>query len=313
MPSQGVCTTYGELRVHTQPAAQSPSFLTIKNGEKFTVLTHLITPRTDVPRPPLVPKAPKKQPRSGPKKKEPKIPPVPMPKPPPPPENWLELSKSDPGEEEPKPEEHEEKVTPLDNWSLVRTADGQSGWVLTRRLVMSIPDEVAQYAERKRIVSYFSLGVTEDEDQKKNIWLWTTINGVNMPYDFDSFRVFIWSLRRHRYETAYIQRNLEGFGPVLVHDVEYGTPTRGRTAATSKYPGFSLCVTKQDGQRYRQEFALLGNVVRLAGEHACEAAAPLGTVTPATPLPGAGVAETPPPAEGWWQRAKKRLRSITHH
>ena len=44
----------------------------------------------------------------------------------------------------------------------MRNAAGQSGWVLTRRLFMSIPDEVAQYAEGKRIVSYFSLGETRD-------------------------------------------------------------------------------------------------------------------------------------------------------
>ena len=85
---------------------------------------------------------------------------------------------------------------------MVRTQSGQSGWVLSRRLYMAIPDEVAQYAEGHRITSYFSLGKVQDEDRVKDVWLWTTINGANRPYDFDGFRVFIWSLRRHRYETA---------------------------------------------------------------------------------------------------------------
>ena len=83
---------------------------------------------------------------------------------------------------------------------------------------MAIPDEVAQYAEGRRIVSYFSLGNLRDGDQTKNIWLWTTIGGGSHPYDFDNFRVFIWSLRHHRYETSYIERNLIGFAPVTLEE-----------------------------------------------------------------------------------------------
>ena len=86
-----------------------------------------------------------------------------------------------------------------------RPAD-KSGWVLTRRLRMAIPDDVAQYAEGHRIVSYFSLGKVQDGDQPKDIWLWTTVGDGARPYDFDSFRVFVWSVRRHRYETEYIER-----------------------------------------------------------------------------------------------------------
>ena len=60
---------------------------------------------------------------------------------------------------------------------------------------MAIPDEVAQYAEGKRIVCYFPLGQMQDDDQQKNIWLWTTTTDSKQPYDFDSFRVFVWSLK----------------------------------------------------------------------------------------------------------------------
>jgi hypothetical protein len=38
-----------------------------------------------------------------------------------------------------------------------------------------------------------------------------------LPYHFDSFRVFVWNPRRHRYETAHIERNLRGYYPVEVH------------------------------------------------------------------------------------------------
>src|ERR1039458_2667330 len=172
MPSQGVATTYGDLRVRTQPAADAPSFLLIKENEKFDVLGRLVVPRASARRPSLVPPAPK-QPKVQPQKtsKAAKLPLPPMPKPPGP---------------------------PADGWSLVRTSGGQSGWVLTRRLWMAIPDEVARYAEGHRIVSYFSLGEVRDGDQTRHEWLWTTSQGGAQAYDFDSFRVFVWSLRRHR-------------------------------------------------------------------------------------------------------------------
>jgi uncharacterized protein YgiM (DUF1202 family) len=268
LPSQGVATTYRDVNMHTQPVAGSPSFLRIKEGEKFDVLAQLITPRTDIPRQPLIPPAAKKKAVAKKPKKEPKIPPPPMPVPPPLPSNWLDLSKTeldvDPAEAP------EEKPIPTDYWSLVRMPSGQSGWVLTRLISMAIPDEVAQYAEGHRIVSYLPLGYVQDEDQKKPIWLWATVRG-RQPFDFDSFRVFVWNLKRHRYETAFIGRNVEGHLPVLLNSVEYAAAKN----AAAKYPGFSVCLEKEDGQRVRREFALLGNVVRYAGERPCEVSAPM--------------------------------------
>ena len=91
-----------------------------------------------------------------------------MPPAPKPPRDWLELSKT--GEEvgEPKPTAEPAPV-PMEDWSLIRNVAGQSGWVLTRRLVMAIPDEVAQYAEGRRISSYFSLAKVQDEDKVKDV------------------------------------------------------------------------------------------------------------------------------------------------
>ena len=77
--------------------------------------------------------------------------------------------------DDPPPSRRRQKPVPTDYWSLVRTPTGQSGWVLTRLISMAIPDEVAQYAEGHRIVSYLPLGYVQDEDQKKPIWLWTTV------------------------------------------------------------------------------------------------------------------------------------------
>lgn len=310
MPAQGVATSFGDLNVHTQPNAHAPSFVVIRNGEKFTVLAHLMAPRTDPRRTALIPPAPKRAPAKKPERDS-KYPSVPMPKPPGPPADWLALSKTglpagDTSETE------EAKPLPTDNWSLVRTSSGQTGWVLTRRLFMAIPDEVAQYAEGHRIVSYFPLGWVEDGGQKKDIWLWTTISSSGEAYDFDSFRVFVWSLKRHRYETAYIEKNLKGYAPVLLKQVDYGRtgPSR-RAAAPAQYPGFSICEEKRDGQRRRREYAVLTNVVRFAGEYPCEAAAPLEIAQASAAEEPAAPAGRPAPREGLAQRFRKKVKALT--
>jgi hypothetical protein len=269
MPQQGQATTFAELNVHTLPYRQSPSFMQIRENEKVDVLEHVATPRIDVSEhKDLLP--PKKAKPAQKKAKEVKYPPLAPPLPPPgPPANWLDLSKTnrDPAVEA-EEEAQEQKPVAMDDWSLVRTKTGETGWVLTRRLVMAIPDEVAQYAEGHRIVSYFSLGEVKDGDQKKHDWLWTTIGDGMRPYDFDSFRVFIWSLHRHRYETAYIERNVHGYAPVVLKQVEL---ENAKGTGSAKYPGFSICLEKSDGQRLRREYAFLENVVRFAGEKPCEA------------------------------------------
>jgi hypothetical protein len=324
MPVQGQGTSYnGDLNVHMQPDRLSASFLLIKEKEKVDVLGHMYVPRVEQRRKPLLPPTPKKArvPRKPPR--QPKYPPPPMPKPPIPPANWLDLSKTDPDPDAPPPEDASPpKPVPIESWSLVRTRSGQTGWVLTRRLQMTIPDDVAQYAEGRRIVSYFALAETVDGDQKKPTWLWTTVGSGPQPYDFDSFRVFVWSLRRHRYETAYIERNLQGYSPVLLKDVELSSGSRSASApATAKYPGFSICIEKDDGQRYRREYALLGNLVRFAGDRPCEAVPPLLEAQAASPT---GAAAQPAPSaeakpgqnrpqqtESFGQRLKKRLRALT--
>jgi len=292
LPSQGAATTYDAMNIHTEPSRYSPSFVQVKQGEKFDVIGHELAPRKAPPRKPLV--TPPTKPQTIKKAaKEPKVPPPPTPPPPAPPPDWLALSKTDIPREEEK-EAHEPE--PVDDWSLVRTAAGESGWVLTRRLFMAIPDEVAQYAEGRRITSYFPLGETRDGDQVKKIWLWTTIEQSLLPYDFDSYRVFAWSLRHHRYETAYIQRRVKGYFPTLAEP-----------------PGFSVCLEKSDGTRTRCIYSLVGNAVRPAGEKPCEAPA---IDKPAEPVPALVAqarnqdAAPPPPSTSFYDRMKDRVRSL---
>jgi hypothetical protein len=249
LPSQGEATTFDILNVHTEPNRQSASFLQIKVGEKFDVIVHRVLPRTRLPKRQLIAPKPKAETKKKGKKEQKSIlPPPPPPVPPVPPPDWVALSKE-------RSREPEENLPPAaqDDWSLIRTRNGQSGWVLTGRIYMAIPDEVAQYAEGHRITSYFQLGKVEDGGEQKPIWLWTTSSGLGEDHDFDGYRVFTWSTRRHRYETAYIQRRERGFFPVLAKTGE-----------------FSVCLEREDGVRVRKQFTLIGNAVRLAGEKLCE-------------------------------------------
>ena len=249
MPSQGVATTFSSLNVHTEPSRQSPSFIQVKEHEKVDVIAHRVAERTAAaPRRELIPPKPKLEKKKG-KEKASKVPEPPAPPAPEPPPDWVALSK----QSEPKPDAVEAPRGPVDDWTLIRTETGQSGWVLTSGLYLAIPDEVAQYAEGHRITSYFSIGKTRDGDVQKDIWLWTTSDGLGEDYDFDGYRVFTWSLRHHRYETAYIQRRVRGFFPVFAKTGE-----------------FSVCLERNDGSRVRKQYVMMGNAVRPAGERPCD-------------------------------------------
>jgi hypothetical protein len=167
---------------------------------------------------------------------------------------------------------------------------------------MAIPDEVAQYAEGRRITSYFPLGETRDGGAVKQTWLWTTVERGLTPYDFDSFRVFVWSLRRHRYETAHIERNLIGYSPVLLHPVP---APKGRSGMA---PGFSILVQKKDGLRYWRSFAFLENQVRLSSEEQVEAKPPI-TVPESGPslVASTGVHSVPRVEQGLYGRLREQL------
>jgi hypothetical protein len=117
-------------------------------------------------------------------------------------------------------------------------------------LSMAIPDEVAQYAEGHRITSYFPLGQVQEGDVKKSNWLWTTITKGLEPYEFDSFRVFVWSRKHHRYETAYIERNVTGHLPVMVNN-------------SGDSPSFTLILENDDGQLVRKTYSFEGFRVRM--------------------------------------------------
>ena len=259
LPSEGTATAYETLNIHLYPSRRSPAFTQIAEGAPVNVLGRRVAPKVTEPAKPSVaferPKpAPRKPLKDRTAKSNSRQPPMPAaPKPPTGRKDLLgpgddveageaqanSQTKTAKEAASGKPEKPARPV--MEDWSLVRTENNQVGWVLSHNLMMSIPDEVATYANGKHITSYFDLGAVNDEKRgQKHNWLWTTASELQN-FDFDSWRVFLWNRRRHRYETSYRQRDLEGYFPV---EVDPSNPTD---------PGRSFkLITKDDDGRFRR-------------------------------------------------------------
>jgi hypothetical protein len=257
LASQGKATPFDVLNMHSAPARQSPSFFQITEGESVEVIGHRLTPHSAPPEPVHLPAPVKRASSKKSKSKESRAALAPpMPVPPAPPRNWQDLSK--PRAADLPSIARAVPVTAVaaqqfDDWNLVRTKDGKVGWVLARMLMMSIPDEVAQYAEGHRITAYLPLGEVKDKtDKDKHNWLWTTSSAGQHPFEFDSFRVFVWSTKRHHYETAFIERNVQGYYPVETVEL----PGQEEKA-------FSVVLREKDGKLYRRTYGFSGYHVRM--------------------------------------------------
>jgi len=256
LPSQGAATVYDDLNIHTEPARTAPSFDKITDKMKVDVIGYQTSPKL-APRSVPVFEQPAMKEVAKKARTSKKLPPPPMPAAPKLPENWLEISQVD--EEElaektaaknpPKPE----APVVMDDWNLIRTADGKAGWVLARMLVMAIPDEVAQYAEGRRIAAYLPLGEVSDGGQIHPNYVWATVGKGTREAQYDSFRVFVWSTKHHRYETAYVERNVRGYYPLEV-------------STTGDSPSFSVVVEDKTAGLVRKKFVFSGFHVRLIGK-----------------------------------------------
>ncbi len=257
--SQGEATVYSPLNAHNHPNRLAPSIFQIQEGETVTVIAHERHPRGPYEAGPLLEDSSPRTPATAGNEPEDPIQILP-PSPPPPPEPpmaWMQLSGL--SAERIRQLEADGLVNEYGGlvprasgelWTLVRRSDGLAGWALHSRLSPSIPERVLQYAEGARITSYFSLGQANAAGTAQH-WLWTTLSMTDTAYHFDSFRVFIWNNRLSRYETAFIQRGVEGYLPVEVFPHEGGAMR------------FRIAVRERQGVLHRKTYELSGVRVRL--------------------------------------------------
>ncbi len=116
-----------------------------------------------------------------------------------------------------KPAAEDGKAVPMEDWWLVRDSQGRVGWALARMIDIDVPLEIAEYAEGQRMVSVFVLNQVPDNDKKVPQYVVALTEPKDgLPFDFNQVRVFTWNVKRHRYETAYREHDLNGVFPLTV-------------------------------------------------------------------------------------------------
>ena len=147
-------------------------------------------------------------------------------------------------------------VAPLmEDWWLIRDPDGRVGWVLARFVDLDVPLEIAEYAEGQRIVAFFVLNQVADGDKKVPQYLvMLTEPKDGLPFDYNQIRVFTWNVRKHRYETAYREHNLNGFLPVTISQENFDKE--------GTLPVFVLQVKDDDGKMSQRKYKMNTPIVR---------------------------------------------------
>ena len=75
-----------------------------------------------------------------------------------------------------------------------------------------------------------------------------------LPFDYNQARVFTWNLKRHRYETAYRERNLNGMLPVTISQENFDKE--------GTLPVFVLRVKDESGDIQERKYKLNTPIVR---------------------------------------------------
>jgi len=200
-PVVATATVRDDIYAHLLPGRETDRFYLLAANAKIQLLVRASVPKT--PAPGSLPAATQAKPKEA--EKKPVGPGMPL-----------------AGARQPEPEPVEAAPIAMEDWWLVRDAQGRVGWMLAGRLDVDVPDEIGQYAEGQRMVgAYILTKVSDDEASTPDHVVPEYVTVLSppksgLPFDFDQVRVFTWSLKHHRYETAFRLHPIQGFLPVRV-------------------------------------------------------------------------------------------------
>ena len=267
---QGHGTTRAELNMHLRPSRDGEHLYQLKDAEKVEILKRTTTDK-NAPKPPPPPKAatPTAKSSAGPNQQTPAplaaaaggggTPPAQGQTTPAPAAKPSAGAAATPGSAAGKPTDAEPPKPVMEDWYLVRNSSGQAGWVLMRMIDLDVPLDVAQYAEGQRIVGYFVLNTVQetiDDQPKEEPQYLMLLNQPKdgLPYDYNQIRVFTRNRNRHRYETAYRERDMEGYLPVKTGHAMF--------EKEGDLPTFTIRKMNDNGQILDVTYKMNGPIVR---------------------------------------------------
>jgi len=133
----------------------------------------------------------------------------------------------------------------MEDWWLARDSQGRVGWLLGSRIDVEVPDAIAQYGEGQRFIGTWVLTKITDPDaatpdhQVPEYLAVTAPLHSGLPCDFDEVRVFTWSVRHNRYETAFMLHPIQGYLPVKVGN-QPASQNSKKAASGGSVPTFSF-------------------------------------------------------------------------
>ncbi len=199
-PKVGNATVRDDVYMHVAPGRDTERFVLLAEGEKLQLLARATLPKVTAATPTFVRPAPK-----GAAAKVPAVAPPP--------------AQNDAAAAAPPPA--------MEDWWLVRDSHGHTGWLYSHMMDVDAPDTLTRYAEGQRMVAAYVLahvndpdsGVLKDGQPDPDVPIYVTVLSpykAGLPYDFDHVRVFTWNVKKHRYEKAMREKNIEGYLPVKI-------------------------------------------------------------------------------------------------